>query len=578
MTAVWFGLIGGSVQAILAATERYGLRHYTHLSKDVVWAAPISAALVLLPAGVFLHLLLGRREHLEGQTATAISAAISSLGVLYYWQGVHPLARFVLAAGIGIGIGRFVVVRRDTFVRVVRRTTLPLLGLVIALSVILNAAYAIRERYTIAGLPAAPPRAPNVLLLVLDAVRARDLSLYGYERETTPALSRWAARGVVFERATSAAPWTLPSHSSMFTGRAPHELSADWRTPLDDRYPTLAEVLERRGYLTGGFAGNLAYASSESGLDRGFAHYEGYLLTPGNILASGRVFSQVANSKTLRDALDWHDLIERKPADGIRERLVAWLDAHPGRPWFVFANFYDAHDPYLPPAPYDTAFTGRKIPSSERNFALANPEPLTPAQAKTERDAYDQALRWLDSQVGMLLDTLDQRGVLANTIVIVTADHGEEFGEHGLISHGSSLYLQSLRVPLLMIHGGQIPAALRVGSIVSLRDLPATILDLAGAPAALPGRSLRAAWTPDSAGLPASLMAEVRYAPRIPAWMPVARGDMVTLVTNHRQLIRDGEGRFELLDLDRDPAGSVPAADEPDSIARLSALLPRFQR
>ena len=123
------------------------------------------------------------------------------------------------------------------------------------------------------------PSAANVILIVLDTVRAESLSLYGYHRDTTPNLTRLAARGVRFDRAFATAPWTAPSHASMFTGRWCHELSVGWNRPLDGTSPTLAEFLGARGYATAGFVANTTYCSYETGLDRGFAHYEDYDVT-----------------------------------------------------------------------------------------------------------------------------------------------------------------------------------------------------------------------------------------------------------------------------------------------------------
>jgi arylsulfatase A-like enzyme len=133
------------------------------------------------------------------------------------------------------------------------------------------------ESRAIAALPAPPAGAPNVLLIVLDTVRARSLGLYGYERATSPNLDRFAKNGVVFSHAFSASPWTLPSHGAMFTGRLPHELSGGWMTPIDGTYPTLAEALSSVGYLTAGFIANTTYCPAEFGLARGFSHYEDHL-------------------------------------------------------------------------------------------------------------------------------------------------------------------------------------------------------------------------------------------------------------------------------------------------------------
>ena len=128
--------------------------------------------------------------------------------------------------------------------------------------------------------PLPPGDPPNVLLIVMDTVRADRLSLYGYHRPTSPALEALAKGGIRFDEARATAPWTLPSHASMFTGRWPHELDASWRTPLGTKFPTLAEYLGSRGYATAGFVANVEYCSSEFGLDRGFTHYEDYAFEP----------------------------------------------------------------------------------------------------------------------------------------------------------------------------------------------------------------------------------------------------------------------------------------------------------
>ena len=129
-----------------------------------------------------------------------------------------------------------------------------------------------------ASRPLPPGDPPNVLLITLDTVRADHLSLYGYGRPTSPVLERLARLGIRFDEARAPAPWTLPSHASMFTGRWHHELSVDWMTPLDKKYPTLAEYLGSRGYATAGFVANLFACSYDSGLSRGFTHYEDYIL------------------------------------------------------------------------------------------------------------------------------------------------------------------------------------------------------------------------------------------------------------------------------------------------------------
>ena len=127
------------------------------------------------------------------------------------------------------------------------------------------------------GRPMPPDNSPNILFIVLDTVRADRLSLYGYERPTTPNLKRLSQRGVRFDNARATAPWTLASHASMFTGHWPHEVGAgSWMTPLRGNLPTLAEYVGAHGYATAGFIANVVYCSQESGLARGFTHYEDY--------------------------------------------------------------------------------------------------------------------------------------------------------------------------------------------------------------------------------------------------------------------------------------------------------------
>ena len=158
-----------------------------------------------------------------------------------------------------------------------------------------------------AGRPLPPANSPNVLLIVLDTVRADHLSLYGYERPTTPNLEQLGKRGIRFDKARATAPWTLPSHASMFTGRWPHELGEKWMTPLRGNFPTLAEYLGDRGYATAGFVANVGYCSQETGLARGFTHYEDYVLeklaplrTSGLVEYRGRAITEMIPALDIR--------------------------------------------------------------------------------------------------------------------------------------------------------------------------------------------------------------------------------------------------------------------------------------
>ena len=192
---------------------------------------------------------------------------------------IYPWAWAILALGIA---SRLVPIleRRPTEVRRWLMLSFPaLLGVVLVLAgFVLGGDWLKERREASRPLPSGDP--PNVLLIVLDTVRADRLSLYGYRRPTSPTLERLAKRGIRFDEARATAPWTLPSHASMFTGRWPHELDVDWYTPLGTKFPTLAEYLGSRGYATAGFVANVHYCSYDFGLDRGFTHYEDYVLEP----------------------------------------------------------------------------------------------------------------------------------------------------------------------------------------------------------------------------------------------------------------------------------------------------------
>ena len=192
---------------------------------------------------------------------------------------------------------------------------------------------------------------PNVLLLVMDTVRADRLSLHGYKRDTTPNLVRLARKGVRFDQARSTAPWTLPSHASMFTGRWPHQTGVSEDRPLDATHPTLAEFLSDRGYLTAGFVGNTYFCNSWFGLGRGFAHYEDFydedlvisITETLRCSALGRCLLRIASLPLGVER-------RRKDAAAVNHDFLDWLsEQDKERPFFAFLNFFDAHTPYLLP-------------------------------------------------------------------------------------------------------------------------------------------------------------------------------------------------------------------------------------
>jgi arylsulfatase A-like enzyme len=244
----------------------------------------------------------------------------------------------------------------------------------------------------------------------------------------------------------------------------------------------------------------------------------------------------------------------------VNQHFLSWLDGQGKRPWFAFLNYFDAHGPYLPPVPFDTMYLGKPDPPVDRYWETVQraygPPPL-PVQFLAENlDAYDGGITYLDGEIDRLLRALASRGQLQNTIVVITSDHGELFGEHALVAHGNNLYLPVLHVPLILIAPGRVPPGARLPSLASLRDLPATLLQLSGVPnPGLPGHSLVPMWTQGGEAVTDTLLAALDYHRLMPKWppAPILRGDMRTVVLDSLQYIRNGDGVEELYHLGRDP-------------------------
>jgi arylsulfatase A-like enzyme len=560
--AVAGGVAAGLVHAIeLLVTAR--LRHeLVFFSREFVWMAPIAYSVVFLVPAIGLAAIAsvtGRRW--VPAVALFLTSLLAVFGVLLPYSQIARIAALALAAGAAVQVTRSAMPSLDVWLPRARRFVVAGITAAATLGTISSVRNSRAEARALGAYPAAPEGAPNVLLLVLDTVRASALGLYGGDPATTPALARWARDGVRFEWAMAVAPWTLPSHASMFTGKYPAQLSATWRNALDARDSTLAEVFLTRGYATGGFVGNMHYTSWESGLPRGFATYEDYLTSPRQTLRSSsytqtRWFDRLAKARSRDDfvkaalrpnlsVLTRHTF-DRKPATEVASRFLDWQAQLGRRPFFAFLNFFDAHDPYSAPEKY-------------RHFA--------PAVADFHE--YQAALAYLDASIDSILTTLRARGALDNTIVIVTSDHGEHFKEHGLVTHGNSLYVQLLHVPLIIRYPKGVPAGATVRETVSLRDLAATILDLSGAGStSLPGRSLRAFW----AGAPrpdlSPVMAEMRMATNVEASNRASRGNMWAILNDSVHYIKNGDRVEELFAYRTDPLEEENLAIAPDGAGR----------
>ena len=373
---------------------------YYEQGKHFRWVVPVANLAVMLIPGLLLAALVRIRPGL-----ISVRSAIWPLATLAIWgpmlrAPLFGVASLLVAAGIARLLSRWIANHPTGAGRLVRFSLGALVVLVSATAVISVSREVAAETRAFAKLAAPPAGARNVLLIVMDTVRAESLGLYGYARDTTPNLSRWARRGVRFEWALAAAPWTFPSHCSLMTGQWPSTLNAHWQPTLDATFPTLAEFLGARGYATAGFAANTNWCSYESGMNRGFAHYEDYPLTPRTILGSTMPGRWLLNN--LRGPRDFYGMkwvrSQSRDAGGTNSAFLSWLAREPKgkRPFFAFLNYLDAHDPFIPPGGDNPRF-GRP-PQSGRDFRMLldywdrDKSELGSRDVELAQDAYDHCI------------------------------------------------------------------------------------------------------------------------------------------------------------------------------------------
>ena len=396
---------------------------------------------------------------------------------------------------------------------------------------------------------------PNVILILVDTLRADHLSTYGYDLPTAVGLDAFARDATRFESCYAPAPWTSPSVASLMTGMftARHRTNAHGAR-LPGEILTLPELLQQNGWHTAGWSFN-PEVSTVTGFDQGFDEWDGYL----------------------GDATHYLDITE------MLARVSRWLDDAPEQPFFLYLQPMNCHGPYRVPARGQARLLGR--PPSDR-FRYYGPEMkavldardysgVDDALVQSMVEQYDTAIRWSTDQIGRFLQNLRERGLYDDALIIITADHGEELQEHGGFSHGYSFYEEVLHVPLLVKLPGQTKSRI-VTERVSLTDLYPTLVDLLelDVPQLLDGRSLAAALR----GAPGEGSGPLRTRLHQSRWTQRCNGRAI--VSGKYKLIdleRDWtnpEPRKLLFDLELDPGEKRDlAASRPDVVRRLESQL-----
>jgi arylsulfatase A-like enzyme len=377
------------------------------------------------------------------------------------------------------------------------------------------------------------PRGPNVLVVTIDTIRADHTTPYGYSRDTTPALARLAADGVLFEDAYAPMATTGPSHASLFTSLYPLSLGyLNNFESLGEANLTLAEILHDHGYETAAVVSSTP-VSAQSGLAQGFDHFDDE-------------FSQGGEGK----------LRARETTD----RAKRWLGRSSERPFFLWVHYFDPHAPYDPPL-----------------LHLARFAPLSTDRLAWTIAKYDADLRFTDDAMGELIEGLRELGHFEETLIVVTGDHGEGLMDHGFMTHGPLLHEEAVKVPLILHWPGRVPPG-RLPGPVELRDLPRTILDLLGLPSpdSLQGHSLLPVMT---GGEPADPDRRV-FLQRRTYEQEDVHG---ILVRGEKFGVREGswkyleaaeEGTRELYDLSQDPSERINVVEaHPERARSLSEAL-----
>jgi arylsulfatase A-like enzyme len=606
LIATWFGMFAGLTEGVgLLLFQRINWAQWgrlMHVSKEILWISPLVDLLFFLIVTLLVWLISRFSRRIP--TIRLLVFLLTFL-TIYDWltltSRLYHRACVILALGVAVAFTRLIAKREVSSITFWKKSATWLVAIfLLSFSTIQGEKWA-HETISIAKLPTSSQSAANVLVIVLDTLRADHLSSYGYPRTTSPEIDRIAGQGVLFENAIAPCSWSLPSHASLLTGRTPSEHGMQnvqpmpwlgWNKNSLGGYPTMGEVLSRRGYRTGAFSANRVYFTSNVGLGRGFIHFEDYFDSVGDSFVRtlyGREFARLYLNRTEKSKAtralrylgleSWLDKDSegsgdfggaygvRKRASAVNQELLHWIDRDRRHPFFAFLNYLDVHYSYGGPRGYPK-------PDWDRGTTI---------------DEYDAGLKYVDDYIGRLLRELEQRGLARNTIVIITSDHGESLGAHGLTYHGATLYRELIQVPLIISYPEQIPKGLKVAAPVSVTAIASTIMDLLGAgdQGAFPGLPLSTLWKlpkvqarwPDPISELAQTDIIVPADRVVEGKVPIAtNGWMRSLVTPRWHLITHEKFGNQLYDWANDPNESrnlIDSAEGRATALRLSCAIRR---
>jgi arylsulfatase A-like enzyme len=565
----------------------------------------VFALIVILAIGCWIALRPARKGETPEATdlvcAPLLVGATGATWALHVQSFTPTIAVLVLLASMSVlqaACGRWLLASEASAPRRSIVAALSALAIAIVFSVasypLAPGAVKLETRRQGGEAPVAAATLPNVVVVVMDTVRADHLSLYGYAHPTSPQLVEFAKRAHVFRSAVANSGWSLPSHATLLTGLLPHQhgahtVIASLRQGRDPADATLGEIahqplpsssktitarLREIGYDTGLVAANYGWVSEDWGLVRGFHYVDSQ---PRSLVALDPFCGAYLRHQPIHALAALYERSSRPSlfADEVVEQAVDFLGRQRQRPFFLFLNFMDAH------APYASAARAEAVPEIRERFRRAR----WPA---TNVEGYDRSIAFLDDQLGRFFGELKRRGLFEDSLIVITSDHGEQFGPSGQGWHGDDLSQSVLHIPLLIKMPRQTEGE-TVDHLAQLADVAPTILEAAGlpipreffgSPLARRSRAVIAENYLSAGGIggdtlpsrgPARLVSMETLEESLPTQWALFEGKW--------KLVRDAKGREFLYDLSDDPGESANLAERRPEITRemaerLAALLP----
>jgi arylsulfatase A-like enzyme len=552
-----YALGGGASGAVIGSFARW-IRPAARETRDAL-AVAFSAVLAGFLAAFSLAYLLGISFALRKLSPPALAGSAATV--------ILSLLAFLILSRLSAGALRAAESSRGKRLRwsLALTATAVLLGLLAAPTLV-----TIQGSGREPGAGTGPRLAqPNVLVIVLDAARPDFFSCYGDSRKHTPNLDALAAEGQLYLHAHSSSNWSIPGHTSLFSGLYPTSHGAlKVASRVGEKVPLLADILAGNGWATASFYEN-PLVGRVTGLDRGFSVAVGPELDHRTKLTFDWILERLLGRRSrttqcLRLAGEWIE-------DAASNR----------RPYFVFLNLMPTHFPYEARQPYFNAIVREKGLRSEDCRSIGDLghwatdqrkvwqrlAQATPGELACVTALYESNIRYLDDNLGQFLGRLRSNGQLQNTVVVVTSDHGENLGEHGLFTHmRNALFEQATHIPLIVWAPGRVPPA-RLENPVSLVDVMPTILELVGLGKKMP---------PGTQGMDVRRSAPDRIV--LAEYWDEEKGTYSrAAIAGSRKIIAGSDGTLALFDLESDPGESTNLATrEPDETTRLHALLVRF--